>query len=194
MLRKLICTTALLVGSTFAAQASPVINVTPLLSSLTVGNSATLDINIAGVTDLYGWQFDVYFAPTGIVNATGQADGGFLSPGQTFGAGAVDNGAGTITVMFSAMSGASGVSGGGTLASNTFEAISAGLAVVWISDVMLLDSNLDTIFFDIADATGATIEVASVPEPSGLALVGLALVLAARSRRRAGRRPLELAY
>lgn len=197
MLRKLICTIALLVGSTFAAQASPLINVTPSLSSLTIGSFGMLNINIEGVTDLFGWQLDVHFSPTGIVNATGQADGGFLSPGQTFGAGTIDNGAGTITAMFSALSGALGVSGNGTLANITFEAIQIGTAVVSVSDVILLDSNLDQIFFNIADATAARIEVATevatVPEPSGLALVGLglALALAARSRRRAGQRQFE---
>ena len=197
MLRKLICTIALLVGGTFAVQAAPTINLTPSLSSLAVGDSVTLNINIAGVTDLFAWQFDVHFNDysSGIVNATGQADGGFLSPGQTFGAGTIDNNLGTISAMFSALSGAVGVTGDGTLASITFEAMSAGLSDVWITDVILLDSNLDQIFFDtFNDATYATIEVAAVPEPSGLALAGLALALAARSRRRTGKRQFVPAH
>ena len=188
MLRKLLSTVALLACSVFTAHAAPTITLTPSLTNLTVGDSLTLDFNIQGAVDLFAWQFDVNFALAGILDATAQADGGFLSPGQTYGDGVVDNGAGTITGIFSAMSGTSGVTGDGILASITFQAMFGGTATIAVANVMLLDSNFFDIFFDIGNAFSATVNVTGpgndVPEPSGIALAGLALALAIRSRQR----------
>ena len=187
MLRKLLSTIALLACSVFTAHAAPTITLTPSLTNLTVGDFLTLDINIQGAVDLYSWQFDVNFALAGILDATAQADGGFLSPGQTYGDGIVDNGTGTITGIYSVMSGPSGVTGDGILASITFQAMFGGTATIGVSNILLLDSNLDDIFFDINDASTATVNVTgpgnNAPEPSGIALAGLALALALRSRR-----------
>ena len=195
MLRKLLSTIALLACRVFTAHAAPTITLTPSLTNLTVGDFLTLDINIQGAVDLYSWQFDVNFAPAGNLVATGQADGGFLSPGQTFGAGVVDNGAGTITAVYSTLSGfIPGVDGFGILAQITFEAMLEGLATISVANIMLLDSNGDDIFFNIdqvGNALSATVNVTGpgdpVPEPSGLALAGLALALAIRSSRQRGR-------
>ncbi len=185
MLRKLLSTVALLACSVFTAHAAPTITLTPSLTNLTVGDSFTLDINIQGAVDLYSWQFDVNFALAGILDATVQADGGFLSPGQTYGDGIVDNGTGTITGIYSVMSGLSGVTGDGILASITFQAMFGGTATIGVSNILLGDSNLDIIVF--ANASSATVNVTGprndVPEPSGIALAGLALALAMRSRR-----------
>ena len=196
MLRKLLSTVALLACSVFTAHAAPTITLTPSLTNLTVGDSFTLDINIQGAVDLYAWQFDVNFALAGLLDAMAPVDGGFLSPGQTYGAGVVDNGAGTITGIFSALSGPTGVTGDGILASITFQAMLAGTATIVAANITLLDSNLDSIFFDIGNAFSAIVNVTApgdpgdpVPEPSGLALAGLALALAIRSSRQRGRAP-----
>ena len=195
MLRKLLSTVALLACSVFTAHAAPTITLTPSLTNLTVGDSFTLDINIQGAVDLYAWQFDVNFALAGLLDAMAPVDGGFLSPGQTYGAG-VDNGAGTITGIFSSLSGTNGVTGDGILASITFQAMLAGTATIVAANITLLDSNLDSIFFDIGNAFSAIVNVTApgdpgdpVPEPSGLALAGLALALAIRSSRQRGRAP-----
>ncbi len=194
MLRKLLSTVALLACGVFTAHAAPTITLTPSLTNLTVGNSFTLDVNIQGAVDLYSWQFDVNFALAGILDATAPTDGGFLSPGQTYGAGVVDNGAGTITGIYSAFSGLTGVTGDGILASITFQAMFAGTATISAASFQLLDSNLDNIFFnvnEVGNALSATVNVTGpggpVPEPSGLALAGLALALAIRSSRQRGR-------
>ena len=190
MLRKLICATALLLGSWVQADAAAVLSVTPGSTSATVGNTFTLDIFIQGVSDLYGWQLDLDFGPVGLANASAPTVGDFLGlPGdQTFGSGLVDNIGGHITTMFSALSGATGATGNGVLAHVSFLALLPGSLTVSLSNIQLVDSNLDLIF--TSNPLAATVDIANpgggtTPEPSGILLVALGLVpCALLSRRR----------
>lgn len=188
MIKKLVCTTALLVASAISALAVPILSVTPSSNNVTVGATFTLFINVASVVDLYAWQLDVAFGPSGLLNVpvslTNPAVGGFLGGGQTFIQGTVDNGLATIVAMASSLSGSTGVDGGGILASIDFNALLAGVSTISLSNLQLFNSNLDQIF--TSNPLSATVNISSavIPEPSTFVLLGIGLACGALVRRR----------
>ncbi len=93
-----------------------------------VGDTFTLHLSAADVTDLAGWQTDIVFDPA-ILEANSMSEGDFLEPGngQTFfQKGTMNNERGRITGLSSARISEGGVSGEGTLLSVTFTAQAAG--------------------------------------------------------------------
>lgn len=177
-------------------------------SSVTVGQSFTVDVDVTGIADLYGFQFDLSFNPT-LVQETGLSEGSFLpaacaTPGCTsywWTPGTVDNTDGVVAGTFDSLSGPqAGAAGTGTLAVFTFLATGVGAADFTISnpvnpvdptipagDTMLLDSNgidvtptpTSTPGVDIAPLPPPT----SVPEPATTGLMAAALAAAWVSRR-----------
>src|ERR1700733_8124518 len=85
--------------STFGTAVPVTLSVQPVSSSIVAGTSETLDINITNVPDLFGFQFDVSFAP-GVLSAVSITEGSFLPGGGStfFLPGDIDNGAGTIAL------------------------------------------------------------------------------------------------
>jgi adhesin HecA-like repeat protein len=160
------------------ADSTATLTVIPVSSTVGVNNTVTLDVNVSGVTDLYGFGFDLSFDPA-IVSANSITEGSFLPLGGStyFIAGNVDNAGGTITgngdVLLSAVP---GVDGDGTLAILTLEGLTVGTTGIDLSNVILLDSGLDSIRTTIEN-TSLTVASTSVPEPSILLLLGTGLLV-----------------
>ena len=189
MIRKIICASVLFAASAISALAVPILSVTPSSNNVTVGNTFSLFINIATVVDLYAWQLDLDFGPTGRltvpVSPINPAVGDFLGAGQTFLKGTVDNSLATIIAMASSLSGPAGVSGSGILASVQFNALTVGVSTISLSNLLLYDSNLDQIFPGAPlSATVNIVAGAEIPEPSTFVLLGIGLACGALVRRR----------
>jgi hypothetical protein len=180
---QIVCLIVACCGGVFAGT----ISLQPSATALTLGNPLSVDVNVAGLTDLYAFQFDIGFNPA-VFSASSVTEGAlFSSIGVFFSPGFIDNTTGTITFIGDSLSGPGpGVSTGGTLASIIFSSIGAGSSSLTVSNIILLDSN----FADIAaTASGTTVTVSdsASPEPSSWLLVGgaFAVLLGWATRRRA---------
>lgn len=167
MLLPILCSSA-----TFASPT--VLSIVPVTQTVGIGSMVTLDVNISGVTDLYGFQFDLSFAPS-VLSANATTEGPFLPSGGTtfFVPGTIDNTNGTISATADTLIGAiSGVSGDGTLAVVTFTALAAGTSSIDLSNVTLLDSGFNSID---ASFQGGTVIVTPgttvTPEPTTFVLM-----------------------
>jgi hypothetical protein len=169
--------------------AAPILSIEPGTSTVNQGDTFFLDINITGVTDLYGFQFDVLYDPT-ILTANDITEGAFLpSGGFTFFIPA-DPAAtpGNLGTTYDLLLGPlQGVSGDGTLARISFTAASGGPSSISLSNLLLQDSVGNIIDFDTQTGTPSTsVDVnstAPVPEPGTLMLVGSGIAMAWRKRR-----------
>lgn len=156
--------------SSFAAT----IEVVSSESTIEIGSSVTVSIEIIGSVDLYAFQFDVTFFPT-VLSAADVTDGGFLGSGLFF-SGLIDNSVGTITLISDSLIGpVVGVSGDGVLATLRFLSTDIGTSDIQIENIILLDSQLGDIDVTAGGTSVTVMEVSSdVPEPGAwtLSLVG----------------------
>ena len=175
------------------AAAATIISLSPSSPSVALGDTFSVDVNVADVEDLFGFQFDFNFEES-LFTPLGVTEGSFLSQGGSteFFAG-INNGTGTIQFTLGLLLGeVPGVSGSGRLATFAFAATGAGSAQFSLSELMLLDSQLGQF------QSGATINAASVdvvaspvPEPASAAslmLMGIGLAIVARRRLAGGQR------
>jgi hypothetical protein len=149
------------------------VSIQPPAFSLGVGSSFDVFVGISGVTDLYAFQFDLSFDPA-ILSAASVSEGPFLPGGGStlFLPGTIDNSGGTISFTADAFLGPGpGVSGSGTLADISFQALGPGTSLIDLSNVILLDSNLG----EIAEFTTTSGSV-TVPEPSTILLISMGMV------------------
>jgi general secretion pathway protein D len=149
-----------------------VVSVVPSPSPAIVGSTMSLDVLIAGVADLYAYQFNLAFNPS-VLQAIGFAEGAFLpSAGTTiFDPGALNNTLGTLTLSYGTLVGPGpGASGSGVLTAYNFNVVGPGVSALTLSNVILLNSNLDTISAQISSGS-----VTAVPEPSTYAMFALGL-------------------
>jgi hypothetical protein len=174
MARNTVAVLLLSLGSLHAATVS----VEPSSNNVSVGQTFDVSVDVASVTDLYAFQFDLGYDPT-ILSAVNVTEGPFLpSGGSTFFIpGSIDNNVGTVTGTADSLIGAiPGVTGGGVLVNIEFQALATGSSPISLSNVTLLDSNLSDIGSTSADGSVTVGSVSSVPEPrltSLLLIVGL---------------------
>lgn len=153
-------------GFVSAANAQAVLSIDPMSQSTSMGTVVTVDVNIANVTDLYGYQFDLTFSPN-ILQAVSSSEGSFLSSGGStfFVHGSNDNVGGTVAATADTLlSAVNGVSGSGELAVFTFDAIGKGTSTLNIQNGTLLDSYFN-ILSDTTTSGSVTIGSSVVAAP-----------------------------
>ena len=156
------------------ADGVPILSIAPSSSTVSPGNSISLDVIVSSVTDLYAFQFDLSFDP-GTVSAVSIIEGGFLPGGGTtaFIPGTIDDVGGTIAATADTLIGPGpGVTGSGTLAVLTLTGLAPGTSSIDFSSVFLLDSNLNSI--DASTLSGSvtvTPRTVPTPEPNSLVLL-----------------------
>jgi len=165
------------------ALAVPTVSVVAVPNPAVVGTPLAVDVLIAGVTDLFGYQFSLAFNPA-VLQVTSTSEGAFLPfAGATlFDGGTVNNVLGTLTLAFGTLTGpVPGANGGGVLSRINFSVAQAGSSSFTFSDVILLDSSLGTITAQVNNGM-----LTAVPEPASVALFALGLAgLAAWRQRKA---------
>lgn len=161
------------------AHSMPLVTLKPTTSTVAPGDAVLADVSADGITNLYAFQFDVNFVP-GVLAAQSVDQGTFLAVAGTaiFVPGRIDNGTGAIQMTIGTLVGrVPGVSGDGLLATIAFRALNAGTSPLTISNVILLDSQLQQI---IPGTAGASVSVAPEPVGATLAAAGLAGLAALR--------------
>jgi adhesin HecA-like repeat protein len=179
-----------------AAGAQTILSIDPSSHTVAAGTDFTVDVNISGVSSLYGYQFDLSFNPS-VLSAVSSSEGSFLSKGGStyFVPGTNDNTHGVVSATADTLlSNSKGASGSGNLVVFTFDAIKSGFSTLTISGTQLINSSFGSIS---ASTSGGSISVTGIKAPeidpsSALGaitlLAGCLLLLRERS---APRRALE---
>jgi hypothetical protein len=146
------------------ANGQAVLSIEPTSQTVSTGSVFNVDVNIANVSDLYGYQFDLNFNPS-FASAVSSTEGSFLSKGGStfFIPGINDNVHGVVSATADTLTSAvPGVSGSGTLAVFTFDAIKPGRSPISISGGTFLDSAFKAIS---TQSTGGSITVGTIRAP-----------------------------
>ena len=116
----------------------PPISIRPAtVEDVPVGGSFTLNVSVTEMVDLYSYEFYMNWSAP-LLNVTSVVEGDFLSDGTKFYE-EIHNNEGCIYVNCS-RTGATGVTGGGTLAEVTFLVEDEGNSTLHLYDTTLLDS------------------------------------------------------
>lgn len=170
--------TALSVGllGTPAAWAVPTLTVAAQPQPALVGSTVSVGVSIADITDLYAWQFNLSFDPA-VLQFASASEAPFLATagGTFFDGGTVDNVAGTISFAVDTLIGpVPGASGSGLIGNFVFDVTAAGTSPMAFTNVLFIDSQLQTIGVQSVDGS---VMAAVVPEPASAVLMGLGLAL-----------------
>jgi hypothetical protein len=150
-------------------------------ATVNVGTTFVIPVELANVSDLYAYQFDLTYHG-GIIELLSVAEGPFLATaGSTFFIpGVIDNPAGRLfSSANTLLGGIPGASGSGEIALLTFRALAQGRSWLGFPEVIWLDSNGDfissTIGFGQVDVV--------IPEPGTAVLISAPLAWLAWRRR-----------
>jgi hypothetical protein len=123
-----------------AALQAATVSVSPSSVTVPVGQNFTISVTVSGVSDLYGWEFQMGWNST-LLDAVNVSEGSFLKAGgSTFFTYTVNATAGNMIVDCTLTGSIPGVSGDGTLATITFYTKSVGECPLNLHDVTLLNS------------------------------------------------------
>jgi len=117
--------------------------------ALRINRTYTLDVRIANVTDLYAWEFKLYYKKA-IVNATRASEGPFLSAGGSTLMTDTSNPNynsthGLVSLADSLFSTSPGVNGSGVIAHITFKGLSQGNSTLQFGYAALLNNTGDEV-------------------------------------------------
>lgn len=152
------------------AHASVDISISSPSTNFVEGDTFGVDIYISGVSNLYGFEFDLGFDPA-ILSATDISEGSFLASGRntTFWIpGTIVNPNGLIELTVNTLQGdIPGISGVGILAHVDFTALAAGISNISLFNIVLLDSFLEDIAINSTQniAINVTEKQNLIPEP-----------------------------
>jgi len=157
-----------------ALAAGTIVLVDPPSQSVDVGDTVSVDVKVDSVTNLYGVDVRLAFdaAKLEVQDANGSMagiqvqPGSFLSPAQGFMAeNSADNTAGEVRYVFTLTAPAPAASGSGVLARITFKAKASGTAAITLSDVTLLDDQVQPIAATLMDGSVTVLPVTG-PTPT----------------------------
>jgi general secretion pathway protein D len=155
-------------------------------STVSLGQTFSVTVDITSATNLYAYQFDLGYNPA-ILSLSTISEGSFLSgAGSTFFVGgSIDNTAGLASATAdSLLTAISGAAGSGTLVTFDFNAIGTGSSALSLSSLILLDSNLANINGTTQDGS-VKVGKEGVPEPSSIVLLLIGVGFLALTLRRA---------
>lgn len=137
-----------------------------------LGQNFVVNINVSNVVDLYGWQTGITFNPV-VLDCTGFFEGEFLkrSNETTLFVSHYKDMNNTLGIVYfrgnCLLGPVSGVDGSGQLAYATFKSIATGVSDFHLTDVVLLNSNLEEITFEVAETF--TVPLFETNYPVGIA-------------------------
>ena len=113
------------------------------VAAISPGEEFTVDLTVENITDLAGWESDIRFDPAalGVIQVQ---EGEFLKQQETrltfWQPGVIDNAIGEVTDVKTALLGAGGVTGIGTVLTIIFKAKQVGESIVELQDLRAGDS------------------------------------------------------
>ena len=126
-----------------SAQAQASLSINPSSTSLQAGQSATLAVRIADVTDLYAYDITLRYDPS-VIEITSIENGSFLKGGFTA-AQVLDKSTGTAQIAFTSIPPFTAQSGSGDLVTFKVKAKSGGSAQITIENTQLLKKDATAI-------------------------------------------------